>query len=361
MNNAVFKYRHALQITFSIIGIFFSFVYFFVKANEYSIFNITIVNGIYIFLNLLIIILTLFVENKFNKKVQQVLLMLSFVLFGYLLFDLIVLGLISCFHQALLLTTKPSKEISLGIRIAHILLNDYKSILYGVFNTLWLSLLGTIVGLFIAIIFALIKSIPINSKDTEAVGFLKKVAQGFVDIYVTVFRGTPMMVQAMIIFYFLPGAIALIFNIDQKVVNDFFSIGLCGFITVSLNTAAYLTEVLRGGISSINKGQMEAARSLGFSHNKAMFNIILPQTLKNTLPSICNEFIINIKDTSVLSVIQVMDLFFIIDTINGKLYNHDAIFIAMGIYLILTLSISKLLKLLEKKMNLKEVPLPSAN
>jgi putative lysine transport system permease protein len=106
---------------------------------------------------------------------------------------------------------------------------------------------------------------------------------------------------------------------------------------------------------------MEAARSLGMTRTQAMVNVILPQGIKNSLPSICNEFIINIKDTSVLSVISVMDLFFIIDMINGKNSNSDAIFIAAIIYLCLTYGISKLLGLLEKRMNLVSKPLPSSN
>ena len=93
----------------------------------------------------------------------------------------------------------------------------------------------------------------------------------------------------------------------------------------------------------------------------AMMKIILPQAIKNSLPSICNEFIINIKDTSVLSVIAVMDLFFVIDTINGRYANNDGVFIAAIIYLCLTFGISKLLGLIEKKMNLVSKPLPSCN
>ena len=169
------------------------------------------------------------------------------------------------------------------------------------------------------------------------------------------------MVQAIIIYYFLPGILANIFNIEHAVLNQIFSIGVAGFITVSLNTTAYLTEVLRGGIESLNTGQLEAARSLGMTKTQAYIYVILPQAIKNSLPSIGNEFIINIKDTSVLSVISVMDLFFVIDSINGKNASQDGIFIAAIIYLVLTLGISKLLQLIEKRMQLVEKPLPSCN
>ncbi len=170
-----------------------------------------------------------------------------------------------------------------------------------------------------------------------------------------------MMVQAMIIFYIMPVLISTMFNIDIDVVNNILSIELAAFITVTLNTTAYLTEVLRGGIESLNKGQMEAARSLGMSRTKAMLFVVLPQAIKNSLPSICNEFIINIKDTSVLNVIQVMDLFYIIGYINGKTFSNDGIYVAAIIYLCLTLGISKLLGKIEKKMNLVNKPLPSSN
>jgi len=169
------------------------------------------------------------------------------------------------------------------------------------------------------------------------------------------------MVQAIIIYYFLPGILSELLGINQNTINGFLTVGIAGLITVSLNTTAYLTEVLRGGIESLNKGQMEAARSLGMTRTQAMFNVIFPQGIKNSLPSICNEFIINIKDTSVLSVISVMDLFFIINSINGKYANQDGIFVAAIIYLALTFSISKILGMIEKKMNLVSKPLPSCN
>ena len=170
-----------------------------------------------------------------------------------------------------------------------------------------------------------------------------------------------MIVQAIIIYYFLPGILSNLFKIDHQILNNILSVGVAGLITVSLNTTAYLTEVLRGGIESLNKGQMEAARSLGMSRAQAMIHVILPQGIKNSLPAICNEFIINIKDTSVLNVIQVMDLFYIIGYINGKTFSNDGIYIAAIIYLCLTLGISKLLGVIEKKMNLDNKPLPSCN
>ena len=243
----------------------------------------------------------------------------------------------------------------------YILMKNYKSILNGVWTTIWLSMVGTIIGLIIGLLFISLKSIEINKKDNEFLAFIKKIGKTFVDIYVTVFRGTPMIVQAIIIYYFLPGILSKLLNIDHQILNNILSVGVAGLITVSLNTTAYLTEVLRGGIESLNTGQLEAARSLGMTKTQAYIYVILPQAIKNSLPSIGNEFIINIKDTSVLSVISVMDLFFVIDSINGKNASQDGIFIAAIIYLVLTLGISKLLQLIEKRMQLVEKPLPSCN
>ncbi|WP_311488234.1 amino acid ABC transporter permease, partial [uncultured Helcococcus sp.] len=123
------------------------------------------------------------------------------------------------------------------------------------------------------------------------------------------------------------------------------------FIIVSINTAAYMAEVVRGGINAIDKGQVEAAKALGMNHRQTMIYIILPQVFKNIIPNVGNEFIVNIKDTSVLNVISVNELFFTTKSIAGANFRFfQTYFIASAIYLILTLSITGLLRLLEKKL-----------
>ncbi|MBQ8293574.1 MAG: amino acid ABC transporter permease [Bacilli bacterium] len=296
-----------------------------------------------------------------NQKIKRILYLVTIVIVTLVVVDFLVLGIVRSFVTASSLTKAEAATMGLNIRLAYICLKNYSSILMGVWTTIWLSLAGTVIGLILGLLFITLRTLEVTSKDNEFVAFLKKIGCGFVKIYVTVFRGTPMMVQAIIIYYFLPGILANLLNIEQGILNSILSVGVAGLITVSLNTTAYLTEVLRGGIESLNKGQMEAARSLGMPRSKAMFYVILPQGIKNSLPAICNEFIINIKDTSVLSVISVMDLFFIIDMINGKNANSDAIFIAAIIYLCLTYGISKLLGVIEKRMNLIAKPLPSSN
>lgn len=285
----------------------------------------------------------------------------SIIISFVMVFDLLILGLVRDVMVAISLSKKPDDSFPLMVRLIYICKTKYTEILMGVWTTLWLSLAGTLIGLVLGLLFVTFRTLEVTRFDSEFAAFFKKIGIGFTKIYVTVFRGTPMMVQAIIIYYFLPGILSGVFGVEQEIFNKILSVGVAGLITVSLNTTAYLTEVLRGGIEALNKGQMEAARSLGMTRSQAMLHVILPQGIKNSLPAICNEFIINIKDTSVLSVISVMDLFFAIDAINGKAGNQDGIFIAAIIYLCLTYGISKLLGLLEKRMNLNERPLPSSN
>lgn len=369
MNSIINKQRKYGNCLYFLFGIFLLCVGINFTVTKESVSGLSILNANIFGLPLVILsvvfiafeIYYLTTKSEKLKKIQSVLYLILFALSIVILFDIIILGIVRSFITASGLDKRPTSDYSLGIRLAYICLNKYSDILGGVFTTLWLSLLGTIIGLVIGLLFVVLRTLEITPRDNEVSAFFKKIARGFVEVYVTIFRGTPMMVQAIIIYYFLPGILSSLFNVDQSIFNQILSVGVAGLITVSLNTTAYLTEVLRGGIESLNKGQMEASRSLGMTVSQSMIHVILPQGIKNSLPAICNEFIINIKDTSVLSVISVMDLFFVIDAINGKNANQDAIFIAAIIYLCLTLGISKLLGYVEKKMNLVSKPLPSSN
>ncbi len=360
------RYLNSLYIIFSLICIIFGIN---IKTSSnisgIRIFASNMTIYILLFLSLTLLLIEVFIlilGRKINfGNTKKVCFVIVCVLFVLVILDSLVLGIVRSFITVSDLDRKITSEDPLNLRLTYICLNYCSPILNGVWTTIWLSLLGTLIGLIIALIFVCLRSLEVNDKDNEFIASLKVFAKSFVKVYVNVFRGTPMMVQAIIIYYFLPGLLASLFNVNQDIINNILSVSVSGLITVSLNTAAYLTEVLRGGIESLNKGQMEAARSLGMTRTKAMIYVILPQGIKNSLPSICNEFIINIKDTSVLSVISVMDLFFIIDKINGKNASQDAIFIAAIIYLVLTFGISKLLALMEKRMNLVSKPLPSCN
>lgn len=209
----------------------------------------------------------------------------------------------------------------------------------GVGVTLLLAVTGTIFGFLLSLIFASLKIQTVDSRDSNPRKVIKLAGKYFSSVYITFFRGTPMIVQAMI-FYYL-----------------FYSWGIrwsplvAGLFVVTVNTTAYIAEVIRGGIGAIDKGQMEAARSLGFNRRKAMRLIVLPQAIKNSIPAIGNEFIVNIKDTAVLSVIGVIDLYNATRAASSVFYRFtEGFFVAALIYLFLTLTSSKILAYIEKRL-----------
>lgn len=158
--------------------------------------------------------------------------------------------------------------------------------------------------------------------------------------YVELFRGTPMMVQAMVVFYGL-------YAIDIQL-NRF----VAGLIVISLNTGAYMAEYVRGGIVSIDKGQYEASEAIGMNHFQTMFYIILPQVARNILPATGNQLVMNIKDSSVLSVISVVELFFTTNSVAGSTYRYaEAFLIACVLYFIMTFTVTRILLWFEKKMD----------
>ena len=227
------------------------------------------------------------------------------------------------------------------------LLNTYGSFfLRGVFITLLLSVVGTVGGFILSLLLTIIRNQDIDYKRNSWINITyKKIGIGLTKSYITLFRGTPMIVQAMIFYY---GIAPLKLAWWNPLVA-----GLC---VVTLNTTAYIAEVIRSGINGIDKGQMEAARSLGFSKKQAMFKVIFPQAIKNSLPAIGNEFIVNLKDTAVLSVIGVFDLFKATQSATSSNYRPvEGFFIAAVIYLILTFVTSKLVDHLEKR-KVKVVP-----
>jgi putative lysine transport system permease protein len=221
------------------------------------------------------------------------------------------------------------------------LLDNYGSFfLRGVWITLLLSIVGTVGGFILSLILTIIRNQDIDLKRDSWIKIVfKKLGIGFTKVYVTVFRGTPMIVQAMIFYY---GIAPLKLSWWNPLV--------AGLTVVTLNTTAYIAEVIRSGINGIDKGQMEAARSLGFSKRQAMFKVIFPQAIKNSLPAIGNEFIVNLKDTAVLSVIGVFDLFKATQSATSSNYRPvEGFFIAAVIYLILTFVTSRIVDYYEHK------------
>ncbi len=212
-----------------------------------------------------------------------------------------------------------------------LIMDYYPLLLEGIFNTLLLATLGTIFGIIIGLIIAMISSIEVTSRDKGFVKFFKKSVILLTKIYVDVVRGTPMMVQAMVFFYGLAYAGL---NLSPLV---------AGLLIISFNTAAYIAEIIRSGINAIDSGQMEAAVSLGLSHKVAMIKIILPQALKNTIPALMNELIVNVKDSSVLSVIGVTELFYMTKGAASQNYLYFQSYVLTAIiYLILTKTLTVL-------------------
>ena len=168
--------------------------------------------------------------------------------------------------------------------------NGYKEVLTGLQNTLIIAVLGLLIGIVIGTVIAAVKVIPPYKRVTR---FFQRIG----DIYVAFFRGTPMVVQLLLGYYVLFPML----GINMPVIN------VC--VTIfGLNSGAYISEIMRGGINSVDPGQMEAARSLGLSYWRSMFRVVLPQAIKNMIPSIVNQFIITLKDTSILSVIGFPEL-----------------------------------------------------
>jgi putative lysine transport system permease protein len=205
--------------------------------------------------------------------------------------------------------------------------------------TLLISLVGTIVGFIIGLLVGIIRTIP-APKSTGKRGLLG-FGKWLLSVYIEVFRGTPMIVQAAVLYY--GAAQALGINMDRTV---------AALVIVSINTGAYISEIIRGGIISVDPGQFEAASALGMTHWQTMTKVILPQAVRNSLPAVTNEFIVNIKDTSVLSIISVSELFFTSETIAGQNFQffHTYLVVCL-IYLILTFTISRLFRIIEKHLD----------
>ena len=213
--------------------------------------------------------------------------------------------------------------------------------LRGTVNTLLIAVTGTILGFLIGLLVAIARTIEPAPRASAVKKALIKLLKGILAVYIEVFRGTPMMVQAMVIYY---GAMQYL-GLDMPQM-------LAAVLIVSVNTGAYMAEIIRGGIISVDKGQVEAAKSIGMTHWQTMSAIVLPQAVRNIMPSIGNEFVVNIKDSSVLNVISVSELFFMSKSAAGTYYKYfEVFFITALIYLVLTFSITRLLRLLERKMD----------
>lgn len=224
--------------------------------------------------------------------------------------------------------------------VAEIFVSYRGYFIQGIGYTMLIALTGTVIGLIIGLITGVIRTIPKSKKAFVRV--ILKIINGLISIYVEIFRGTPMMVQSMVIFW------------GYAFMNNGKTLPLipAGIFIVSINTGAYMAEIVRGGIISIDKGQFEGAYSIGMNHWQTMLHVVIPQAMRNILPAISNEFVINIKDTSVLNVIGVTELYFFTAKISKMTWAiFETYVVACVIYFILTFSITRLLRLIEQKID----------
>ncbi len=265
-------------------------------------------------------------------------------------FDRLVLGGIDLVLVSIALPGAPVGAIPAAIymvsRSGGIYLN-------GIRNTILLAIFGTILAFFLALLLVFLRIQKIDRSDSYLVRFLKVVGNKIAGLYSTVIRGTPMMVQGMIIYYGGFNIVRALTGMSTGEIQQVYSFFTAGLLTVTICSAAYIAEVLRASIEAIDVGQMEAARSLGLTQWQAMSMIVFPQGVKNAVPALSNELIINIKDSSVLSVIGVYDLMYATNAVVGiYLRQVEADMVAALVYLALTLLAGKILDFVMSRLGM---------
>lgn len=209
----------------------------------------------------------------------------------------------------------------------------YEMVLSGLKNTLIIALAGLAIGVLIGTLIAVIKVVPSHGRFMMLLGKL-------CDVYVALFRGVPMVVQLLLVYYVIfPGLPNL----------------AAAILAFGLNSGAYVSEIMRGGILSVDPGQLEAGRSLGMSYSRSMWNVVLPQSLKNILPTMGNELIALVKETSVVSFIAVVDLTRAFRSIASANYEYIIPYCMLALfYLVIVLIITVLIRFLERRMKKNE-------
>ena len=216
-----------------------------------------------------------------------------------------------------------------------ILLNKggYEKVLMGLQNTLLIAISGLIIGIVIGTLIATVRVIPKYK-------MLPRVLNGICSFYVELFRGTPIVVQLLIFYYVL----LPLWGIRMSGVE-------VSMLVFGLNSGAYISEIMRSGILSVDNGQMEAGRAVGLSFSTTMIKIVIPQAIKNILPTLGNEFIALVKETSVVSFVGATDLYVAFNLIGSNSYEFMVPYIAMAlIYIVLVLIISAGVKIMERSL-----------
>lgn len=216
----------------------------------------------------------------------------------------------------------------------------WKWLANGLYVTLQVTFYALLLGVFIGVVVAIIRSTHDNNISTISSGFgrfILKFLNFISKIYLTVIRGTPVVVQLMLIYY------VILVSVDSKV--------LVAALAFGINSGAYVAEIVRSGIMSIDKGQFEAGRSLGLSYTQTMIKIIIPQAFKNVLPTLANEFIVLLKETSVSGYVALEDITKAGDLIRSRTYSAFLPLIVVAvIYLVLVMFFTKLVSVLERRL-----------
>ena len=209
----------------------------------------------------------------------------------------------------------------------------YRKVLEGLGNTVIIAVFGLLIGMVIGCLLATCKILPKSS-------FIVKLLSGFADFYVAIFRGTPMVVQLLLIHFVLFPLI----GIQMPTILE-------AILAFGFNSGAYVSEIMRGGILSVDIGQTEAGRALGLNYGQTMMRIVLPQAIKNVVPTLGNEFIALLKETSVVSFITVVDLTKSFQNIANSTYEYIIPYIVLAlIYLVLVLAVTGVIKLIERRL-----------
>ena len=233
----------------------------------------------------------------------------------------------------------------------------YKEVLQGLQNTMIIALYGFILGIVIGTLIAIVRVLPKNNmmpksgtKIVRIFSYIRsyvipKLLDGFCTLYVGIFRGTPIVVQ-LLVFYYVVLPLMGLERIDSITV---------AIIVFGMNSGAYISEIMRGGILSVDPGQMEGGRSVGMSYSATMMKIVIPQAVKNILPTLGNEFIALVKDTSVVSFVAAVDLYKTFTEIGNVRYEYLMPYFAMAImYIVLVMLISLGVKLIERRLKRNE-------
>lgn len=211
--------------------------------------------------------------------------------------------------------------------------NGYVKVLEGLKNTLLIAVIGLIIGIAIGTLIAAIRTIPQYK-------VLPKILNGICSVYVGIFRGTPMVVQLLVFYYVMLPLMGVKMTGVQV-----------SMIVFGLNSAAYISEIMRSGIMSVDSGQMEAGRAVGLSYGTTMMKIVIPQAVKNILPTLGNEFIALIKETSVVSFVGATDLYVAFNYIGSNSYEFMVPYLVMAlIYIVLVLIITLGIKTMERSL-----------